>query len=327
MWRRDFITLLGGAAMAWPLAVRAEADRVRRIGVLMSFAESDSEAQSWIKVLVQQLNERGWIEGHTARIEFRWATTEAKRMQASRELIELNPDVFVAGGTPAASVLSKAGISAPIVFVQVADPVELRFVTSLAHPGGNLTGFSMFELTIGGKWLQILKQVAPLLSRVAVILDSGNPSWSAYLHSVENATSMLGVPLNSVDAGAAVGIERAIDEFAHQTYGGLIVLPSPATLTKRELIVELAARYRLPAIYPFRFFTDAGGLISYGVDLLDMYRRAAAYVDRVLQGEKVADLPVQAPTKYEMVINLKTANALGVTIPLPLLARADEVIE
>jgi putative tryptophan/tyrosine transport system substrate-binding protein len=329
MKRREFITLLGGAATAWPLAASAQQpNRMRRIGVLMSFPESDSEAQSWVGALLQGLREFNWTDGSNVRIDVRFGAGDASRRSVlARELIESAPDVIVTGGTPAITAVSHETRSVPTIFVQIADPVELGLFANYAHPGGNITGFTIFEFTIGGKWLEILREVAPSVNRVTALLDTENPSWPAYLHAIEPAAASLGVPLTKAGMHEAAEIERAIRAIAIEPNGGLIVLPSPASLVHRELIIGLADRYQLPAVYPYRFHATSGGLISYGVDLVDCYRRAASYVDRVLRGEKPGELPVQAPTKFELVINLKTAKALGLTVPPLLLATADEVIE
>jgi putative ABC transport system substrate-binding protein len=329
MRRRDFITLVGGFA-AWPGAARAQQQPgpMRRVGILISFVESDSEAQSWLKALRRRLNELGWNDGHNIHVDYRWPGSDVARLEASaKELTELQPDVFVAAGTPAANALWRMIRLTPVVLVQVADPVELGFVASLAHPGANITGFSNYELSIGSKWLQALKDIAPKVSRVGVIVDPGNPSWSAYVRSVQIAAPLFKIELIQKNIRTATDIEQAIGALSRLSNVGIVVLPAPATLLHRELIVKLTTQDRLPAIFPYRFFAQIGGLMSYSVDLIDMYRSAAGYVDRILKGEKPADLPVQAPTKYELVINLKTAKALGLTVPPSLLARADEVIE
>jgi putative tryptophan/tyrosine transport system substrate-binding protein len=328
MKRRKFITLLAGAA-TWPLVARAQqTSRMRRIGVLMSFPEGDSEAQSWVGALLQGLRELNWTDGPNVRIDVRFGAGDASRRSTlARELIESAPDVIVTGGTPAITAVSHETRSVPTVFVQIADPVELGLFASYAHPGGNITGFTIFEFTIGAKWLEMLREVAPGVNRVTVLLDTENPSWPAYLHAIEPAAASLGVPLTKAGMHEAGEIERAIKAIAVEPNGGLIVLPSPASQVHRELIIGLAAHHQLPAVYPYRFHSKSGGLISYGVDLADCYHRAASYVDRVLRGEKPGELPVQAPTKFELVINLKTAKALGLAVPPGLLAIADEVIE
>jgi putative tryptophan/tyrosine transport system substrate-binding protein len=329
MRRREFITLLGGAAVAWPFAARAQqGERMRRIGIVTVFSESDPEGQSRLRVLVQRLGELGWTEGRNLHIDYRWGAAERGRVRAlAQELIALQPDMIVAGGGPAAFATWQATRSVPVVFVQVVDPVALGIVASLARPGGNLTGFTHFESAIVGKWLEALKEIAPGMSRAAVVFDSDNPASAVYLRAIETVLPSFGVQLTPTGVRDAAEIERAIDFLAPERNGGLIVLPGPATNAHRELIIALAARHRLPAVYPQRYFVQDGGLMSYGVDLPDMYRRTASYVDRILKGEKPADLPVQSPTKYELVINLKTAKALGIDVPLFLQQRADELIE
>ena len=329
MQRRDFITLVGGAAAAWPLAARAQqGERMRRIGVLTVFAETDSEARSSLNALVQGLQELGWSDGRNVRIDYRWEAAEHNRAQTlAKELIALQPDLIVACGGPAAAALSQATHSIPIVFVQVVDPIAFGIVAGLAHPGRNFTGFTNFELTVGGKWLQALKEIAPGVARTAAIFDPENPASTLYLRAVENASTSFGMHLIPAAVRNAIDIERAIDTFAREPNGAMVVLPNPVTQFHRDLTVTLAARYRLPAIYPYRFYPVSGGLMSYGVDLIDLYRRSASYVDRILKGAKPTDLPVQQPTRFELVINLKTAKALGLTVPDKLLALADEVIE
>jgi putative ABC transport system substrate-binding protein len=328
MKRREFITLLGGAAVAWPLTARAQPQRMRRIGIMLVFDENDSDAQSSVRVLVHRLDELGWTAGRNLHIDYRWGAAERSRARAlAQELVAMQPDMIVACGGPAAFAVWQAIRSVPIVFVQVVDPIGLGIVASLARPGGNLTGFTHFESAIVGKWLEALKEIAPGMIRGAVVFDSDNPASDVYLRAVETVSPSFGVQLTPTGVRDAAEIERAIGLFARESSGGLIVLPGPATNAHRELIIALAARHRLPAVYPQRYYVTGGGLMSYGVDLPDMYRRSATYVDRILKGEKPADLPVQAPTKYELVINLKTARALGIVIPQSLLARADEVIE
>jgi putative ABC transport system substrate-binding protein len=328
MRRREFILTLSAAA-AWPLAARAQQpERMRRIGIVTVFGESDSEAGSQVRVLVQRLGELGWTEGHNLRIDYRWDAAERRQARAlADELVALQPDMIVAAAGPAAFATWQATSSVPVVFVQVVDPVALGIVASLSRPGGNLTGFTHFESAIVGKWLEALKEIAPSMSRAAVVFDSENPSSAVYLGAIKTVPPSFGVQLTPTGVRDAAEIERAIDLLARQPNGGLIVLPGPATGEHRELIIARAARHRLPAVYPQRFFATSGGLMSYGVNLPDMYRRSATYVDRILKGEKPADLPVQAPTKYDLVINLKTAKALGLDVPPTLLARADEVIE
>jgi putative tryptophan/tyrosine transport system substrate-binding protein len=329
MRRREFMTLFGGAAAAWPLAARAQhPDRMRRIGVLMNLAADDPEAPARLAAFAQGLGEFGWNVGRNVRIDYRWGAGDAERIgKEAAELVALAPDVILSSGSPNVAALQRATGSVPIVFVQVVDPVGSGFVESLARPGGNITGFSVFEYGISGKWLELLKEIAPRVTQVAVLRDLALASGSGQLGAIQSVAPSLGVELRPIGVGDAGAIERAVAAFARSANGGVIVTGSTLTTVHRELIVTLAARHRLPAVYPFRFFVAAGGLISYGPNSVDPYRRSAHYVDRILKGEKPADLPVQAPTKYELVINLKAAKVLGLTVPETLLARADEVIE
>jgi ABC-type uncharacterized transport system substrate-binding protein len=327
MKRREFMTLLGGAAVAWPLAARAQGDRTRRIGVLMSTAEDDPESKARIAAFQQGLQEWGWTLGRNLRIETRWATADNIRRHAA-ELAALAPDVLLAGtGTATVAPLLEATRTVPIVFVTVIDPVGAGFVASLARPGGNATGFTNYEYSMSGKWLELLKEIAPGVTRAAVLRDPAVTSGIGQFGAVQIVAPPLGVELSPVDVRDAHEIERAVTAFARGLNGGLIVTASASGIAHRELITTLAARHKLPAVFSGRFYVASGGLISYGPDLVDQYRRAAGYVDRILKGEKPADLPVQAPTKYRLVINLKTAKALGLEVPPTLLARADEVIE
>jgi putative ABC transport system substrate-binding protein len=330
MRRRDFITLLGGAATAWPLAALAQpTDRMRRVGVLMSTAADDPETQLRLVAFVQGLQQAGWTVGHNLQIDTRWATGDSARVRRyTRELLALSPDVILAGGRAASIVpeVRQAGRDTPIVFVQGVDPVGTGYVASLARPGGNVTGFTQFEYTLSAKWLQLLKEAAPGITRAAVLRESGGAGigqWAV----IQAAASSLAVELSPVNAGDPAEVERAVAAFAREPNGGLIVVVSSWATVHRELIIALAAKHRLPAIYPYRYFVAGGGLVSYGTDLVDQYRRAAGYVGRILKGEKPGDLPVQTPTKYELVINIKTAKALGLEIPPTLLARVDGVIE
>ena len=327
--RRDFITLLGGATIAWPLAARAQQpERMRRVGVLMNLGSDDAEAQARNAAFLQGLQELGWTVGRNVRIEYRWGAGDAElfRRHAS-ELVALAPDVILAGGGAVVPSLLQATRTVPIVFTGTPDPVGAGFVESLARPGGNATGFTIYEYGISGKWLELLKEIAPHVTRAAVIRDpaiaAGLGSWGA----IQSVAPSLGVELRPLGVRDAGEIERVVTAFARSSNGGLIVTGSALAIVHRELIATLAARHRLPAVYPLRLFVTVGGLISYGPDSIDPYRLAAGYVDRILKGEKAADLPVQAPTKYELVINLKTAKALGLEVPPTLLARADEVIE
>ena len=326
--RREFIALLGGAA-AWPLAARAQQpEQMRRIGVLTNLVADDPEAQARVGAFLQGLQEFGWAVGRNVRIEYRWGAGNADRTRRyAAELVALAPDVILTSGASALAPLLQATRSVPVVFAQVPDPVGAGFVNSLARPGGNTTGFITYEYGLSGKWLELLTQIAPSVTRAAVIRDpavsAGTGQWGA-IQAVAPSVRVLVSPVNVRDAGE---IERDVAAFAHGTNSGLIVTASALAIRHRNLIVTLAARHRLPAVYYQRGFVTGGGLISYGPDFIDQYRRAAGYVDRILKGEKPSELPVQAPTKYELVINLKTAKALGLEIPPTLLARADEVIE
>jgi putative tryptophan/tyrosine transport system substrate-binding protein len=327
--RREFIMLLGGAAAAWPLAARAQqAERMRRIGVLMNLAADDAEGQARLAAFLRGLQQLGWIEGRNAHLDIRWGAGDAERFRRyAAELVALVPDLILAASGSTMPPLLHATRTVPIVFVQVADPVGNGFVASLARPGGNATGFTNIDFSMSAKWLELLKQIAPGATRAAVLRDSTEPTgigqWGA-LQSVAPSFTLELTPVGVSDPGE---IERAIAGFANLPNGGLIVTASAPTAVHRDLIITLATRHRLPAVYAYKYFITSGGLISYGPDTIDPYRRAAGYIDRILKGEKPADLPVQAPTKYELVINLKTAKALGLEIPDGLLARADEVIE
>src|SRR6266436_2958312 len=328
--RRDFISLLGGAAAAWPLVARAQQpERVPRIGVLMASAADDSENQARMAAFLQGLAQLGWTDGRNIRIDTRWATTNPDDLRRhATELVALAPDVLVAAsGTTTVAPLLQATRTVPIVFVVVVDPVGAGFVASLARPGGNATGFTTFEYGMSGKWLELLKEIAPRLTRAAVLRDPGIASGIGQFGAVQAVAPSLGVELSPVDVRDAPEIERAITAFAGSGNGGLIVTGSSLATRHRDLIITLAARHKLPAVYSGRWFVTDGGLLSYGPDYVAQFRQAAGYVDRILKGEKPADLPVQAPTKYHLVINLKTAKALGLEVPPTLLARADEVIE
>jgi ABC-type uncharacterized transport system substrate-binding protein len=327
--RREFITLLGGAAAAWPVAARAQqGERMRRIGVLMNLAADDPESQRRMTAFVQGLQQLGWTDGRNLQIEYRWGAGDSDRFRRYvTELVALAPDVIVTLGNTGLVPLQRATRTIPIVFVNVADPVGGGFVASLARPGGNTTGFASPEYRMSGKWLELLKQISPAVTWAAFIRDPTLPAGSGQLGALQAVGPFLGVEVSPVDARDSGEIERAIADLVRAGNGGLIVPPSTQTTIRRDLIFTLAARHGLPAVYGYRFFVVGGGLISYGPDPVEPWRRAAGYVDRILKGEKPADLPVQAPTKYELVINLKTAKALGLTVPDSLLARADEVIE
>ena len=329
MRRREFITLLGGAAAAWPLAARAQqGERMRRIGVLLPAAADDPEFQARVGAFLQGLAQLGWTIGRNVRIDTRWATTNAADIRRhAAELAALAPDVILAHGASTVGPLLQATRTVPIVFPVVGDPVGAGFVDSLARPGGNATGFMTFEYSLSGKWLELLKQIAPGVTRVAVLRDPAIASGTGQFGAIQAVAPSLRVEVSPVNVRDAGEIERAVAAFARSSNGGLIVTASALAALHRDLIITLAARHKLPAVYYERYFVAAGGLISYGPDYVDQYRRAAGYVDRILKGEKPADLPVQAPTKYELVINLKTAKALGLDVPPTLLARADEVIE
>ena len=331
MRRRHFITLLGGTAAAWPIAARAQQLERRRLGVLTTFSNSDALAEGWLAAFRKGLDEAGWRDGRNVQIDYRWAAGDANRLQAfAKELVAPQPDVIFAVTTPAVAALLRETRTLPIVFAQVSDPVGSGFVASLARPGGNVTGFTNIniESSIGGKWLELVKQVAPAVRRVAIIYNPAtSPFANYYLRPFEAAGPAYGVQASAAAVDSDVDIENALAALAREPGGGFAVLPDTFTGIHREQIVSLAARYRLPAVYPFRWFAEIGGLLSYGIDSDDMFRRAGSYVDRVLKGAKPADLPVQAPVKYELLVNLKTARALGLEVSTTLLATADEVIE
>ena len=327
MNRRDFITLLGGAA-AWPLAAGAQqGTRVRRIGAFSPGVADDPENQARNAAFLQGLGALGWNVGRNVRIDYRWGQGDAERIRKyAAELVALTPDVVLATGIPATTPLLQATHTVPIVFVQVVDPVGTGLVASLARPGGNATGFTSPEYGFSAKWVELLKEIAPRMTRVAVLRDVSS-SGIGMLGAIQSVTSSFGMELTPVGVGDAVEIELGLTAFARASNGGLIVTGTSLTIIHRELIIALAARHRLPAVYALPLFANDGGLISYGPDSVDPYRRAAGYVDRILRGEKPADLPVQNPTKFELIVNLKTAKALGLDIPATLYARADEVIE
>ena len=327
--RRELLVALGGAAATWPLAARAQqGERMRRIGVLQSLAADDAEGQARLAAFAQGLQQSGWIIGRNVRIDTRWAAGDAERIRRyAAELVALTPDVILVVGAPATGSLLQTTRAVPIVFVNVPDPVGAGFVETLARPGGNATGFMNFEYGISGKWLELLKEIAPGVTRVAVLRDSALAAGSGQLGAIQSVAPSFKVELRPIDVRDVGEIERALAAFARASNGGLIVTGSSLAVVHRDLIVTLAARHKLPAVYFQRVYVTDGGLISYGPDFIDQYRRAAGYIDRILKGEKPADLPVQAPTKYELVINLNTARALGLEVPPTLLARAHEVIE
>src|SRR5262245_27871690 len=328
--RREFITLLGGAAAAWPLAARAEQpERMRRVGVLHGLAESDPQVASRVAAFQRGLRELGWTEGRNIRLDYHWAGADLSHVQAhAKELVATAPDALLASSTPVLAALQQETRTIPIVFVLVMDPVGQGFVPNLAYPDGNITGFHNFESAIAGKWLEMLKETEPGIARVGFLYNPDTaPYFGVYQRSLKEAASTFDVDAVDLRVHDAVQIERAINGWAVGSKTGIIVLPDITTTRHLELIIDLVGRHRLPAVYPFRYFATRGGLMYYGIDLLEHYRSAASYIDRILRGTKPSDLPVQAPTKYELVINLKAAKALGLTMPPTLLVRADEVIE
>jgi ABC-type uncharacterized transport system substrate-binding protein len=330
MRRRKFITLVGGAAVAWPLAARAQQpDRMRRIGVLMAVSENDHEYQAFLAAFREGLQKLGWAEGRNIRIDTRWAALDAEAMQRfAKELVALQPDLIVSQSTPTTASLLQQTRTIPIIFALVIDPIGSGFVASLPRPGGNVTGFIAMEGSLAGKWLELLKEIAPRVTRVAFLFNPATAPYAEYfLNPFKAAAASFAVEGIATPVRDSSELESVVAAQAREPNGGLIVMPESFLNTHRIEITSLAARYRLPAVYAFRFFTEFGGLLSYGNDFIDNYRRAATYVDRILKGEKPANLPVQAPTKYELVINLKTANALDLDVSLRLQQRADEVIE
>jgi putative ABC transport system substrate-binding protein len=329
MRRRDFIALLGSATAGWPLAARAQqGGHGRRLVALMSMAADDPEAQPRVAAFESGLRELGWLDGHNLRVEYHWVSDIDLLRRNAAELAQMPPDLIVATSTPVMAALREQALGVPIMFVQVTDPVGNGFVASLARPGGNITGFTNFEFSIGTKWLEALKQIAPRVTRVALIYNPETaPYADLFQRPVEAAAPAFAVMPITVAARSVAELESAVDAFARTPTGGLLVLPDVTNLIHRDQIIALAARHRLPAVYPYRYYAASGGLLSYGSEQADVFRRAASYVDRILKGTSPGELPVQAPTKYELVINLKTARALGLEIPPTLLARADEVIE
>jgi ABC-type uncharacterized transport system substrate-binding protein len=327
--RREFITLIGGTAVAWPLAARAQQpERMRRIGVLMGMTADDPESQARVGAFAQGLQQLGWTVDQNIRVDYRWGGSNADNMRKyAAELVALAPDVILAHSSAAVAPLLQATRTIPIVFTTVADPVGAGYVNSLARPGGNATGFVVFDYSIAGKWLEMLKEIAPRVTRAAVLRDAALAVGTGQFGAIQSVAPAFGVELTPVGVRDADEIARGITAFAQGANGGLIMTGSTGALFHRNLIITLAARHRLPAVYFGRYFVTGGGLISYGPDFIDLFRRPASYVDRILKGEKPSELPVQNPTKYELVINLKTAKALGLEVPPSLLARADEVIE
>ena len=329
MRRREFIVTVGGAAAAWPLVARAQQpERMRRIGMLMTLAADDPFGQAQVAAFQQALQQLGWSDGRNVRFDIRWDESDADRARRyAQELVALAPDIFLAGGTISVGALQHVTRTLPIVFAAVTDPVGAGFVDSLSRPGGNITGFLAFEYGFSGKWLELLKQIAPQVTRAAVIRDPTISSGTAQYSAIQAVAPSLGVEVTPIGADDVGVIERAMGAFAHSANGGLIVTAGAFSAVTRDLIITLAARHKLPAVYWDRYMVTAGGLVSYSPDYVDQFRRAAGYVDRILKGAKPADLPVQAPTKYELVVNLKTAKAIGLDVPASVLARADEVIE
>ena len=326
--RRQFISLLGGAMVAWPGVAHAQQpERMRRIGVLSNLPENDQEARVRIAALREGLRKLGWIEGRNLHIDFRWPHGTTQMASYAAELVNLNPEVIFAATASAVAAIQRTTRSVPVVFAQVSDPVGAGFVASLARPGGNVTGFANSEFGIGAKWLELLKQIAPSIERIAVIYDPANPAATGYLPMIEAGARSYGGEIFPAAVRDAAEIERAITDIARKPNGGLIVVPGPLMVAQRAQIISLATQHRLPNVNAYRYYPTSGGLASYGVDNHALYRSAASYVDRVLKGEKTADLPVQLPTKFVLVINLKTAKALGLTVPDTLLVRSDEVIE
>ena len=329
MRRREFIKVIAGSAAAWPLAARAQQNKqMRRVGALMPFAANDPQAQTRNAAFLQGLQQLGWIVGHNLQIDYRWSGgNEDDTRKYAAELVALAPDVIFTSGSAAVGPLQRATRTVPIVFAATPDPVGAGFVDSLARPGGNITGFAAYEYGLGAKWLELLKQIAPSVTRVAVVRDPAITAGIGLWGAIQSVAPSFGVELRPIDVRDAGEIERAVASFAGGPNGGLILTGSALAVVHRDLIIALAARHRLPAVYYERYFAVAGGLISYGSDSTEQFRLAAGYVDRILKGEKPADLPVQTPTKYELVINLKTAKGMGLTVPETLLARADQVIE
>jgi len=329
MRRREFIIFLGGGAFAWPVVTLAQQiEHVRRVGIIMNYAEADREGQERLSLLRDRLNKLGWTQGKNIQIEVRWAAGEPDRMRAhATELISIPVDVLVGNATPLLKALKALTQTIPIVFAQVADPARTGLVSSYARPDGNITGFADFDASIAGKWMEVLKEAAPFVSRVLVLANPEQPIHREFLREIDAAAPSLKVKISVAEGSDRAEIDQAISAVAGQSDFGLIALPGPTNNTLRDSIIQAAARYRLPAIYPYKYYVKDGGLLCYGTDQIDQWPKVAEYVDRILRGEKLSALPVQAPTKFELVINLKTARELGLTIPRTLLDRADEVIE
>jgi len=329
MNRRDFISLLGGAAAAWPLAARAQQATQKQIGVLMGFAEGNQEAQGWITAFREELQKLGWSEGRSLRIDSRWATEDMETVRRlAKQLVGSQPDLILSTNTPTTAMLLEQTRTVPIVFVQVTDPVGGGFAASIPRPGGNVTGFSTMEPTMVGKWLELLKEIAPRIDRVASLFNPATAGYGEYYQGpLKAAARALAVEAVATPVHDTSELEAAIAAQARQPSAGLIVMPDVFMVAHREQVTSLAARYRVPLVAPYRFYSRLGGLLSYGNDVMDSYRRAATYADRILKGAKPHQLPVQAPVKFDLAINLKTAKALGLEVPATLLARADEVIE
>jgi ABC-type uncharacterized transport system substrate-binding protein len=327
MRRREFILALGAAA-AWPLAANAQ-ERVRRIGLLMAFPEGDAEAKARIAALLQTLEGLGWVDGRNVRLDYRWPSADIDRMAiAAKELVALRPDLLIGITTPGTAALARATSTIPIIFMQVSDPVGSGLISTLANPGGNITGFTNFEFSMGGKWLEMLKEILPQIKHVGVLFNPETaPYGKFYVDSVNAAATSFGISVEVLAVHDTGAVDHAVAGLAAEPNGALIVPADIFTTVNRDLVIATVAKYRVPTVYPFRFFAANGGLISYGIENIDLYRRAAVYVDRILKGAMVANLPVQQPTKFELVINLKTAKAMGLTVPPGLLSRADEVIE
>jgi putative tryptophan/tyrosine transport system substrate-binding protein len=328
MRRREFVVVLAGAVAGWPLAAPAQLRSVRRIGVISTIAENDPEAKPRMTAFQHALEQLGWATGRNLHIDFRWTTRGAEEMTPlCRDIVALEPDVILVQSNPGVAALRQITSTIPIVFVSVADPVESGFVDSLARPGRNITGFSNFEASMGGKWLETLKQIAPGVNKVLALVHSATAAHAGFLRTAQSAAPSLGVTLSAANVQRAADIEAALTTLSAEANCGLLIMPHPVTTTNRKLILKMAEQYGFPAIYPFRYNVAEGGLISYGIDLSDLYRRAAAYIHRILLGAKPQELPVQVPTKFEMAINARTAKVLGLNVPLPLHQLADEVIE